>query len=1061
MSKPKDCFTKHGRQDLQTVFDTLIGSGKNEHEAAREILLREHKKLFTDLEGLKGNKKPQYTEPPSVDEKIKEINSKYEADIKAIDEKKIEVPEKPTNGNEPPKPPTTEPPKPPTSEGETVKITHERLDELGKELGFKEYEKKPETVEQWDIEARERIEKGELPKVLDKLREGRDTDHVEVRMLLHYVADLKAKLNKNPFDNKLLKDLKAAKDLIDIHNSAWGKKGKALQGEKSVSENLEDWMLEKMESTAQEELTIKQKEEVKAQFDEYKAKAAEADQKIAEKDSEIAKLKAEMEVAKNKKKVVRTKTKEALSKERKDIVQDIKDKLKKSRGETSAVIIPYAKELFSIAPDVGKLVRNLVETGTLKLEDIVDNIHELLKDSIDGLRKEDVRDIIAGKYKEERPHISEVKQNLRDIKDEARLLGELEALMNGEQPTNEKKQQQRNQRITELQNKIKDFKSEKAKAEKELEAKPEKMSAEEKTLNAIKKRNETAKQKWEERIKNKDFETQKKTPLDENALLKKTNPKLWKETMDAIDAKDEARSKFDLAKRKDELSKRSTITKIADGIGLAITTSKAIKAGIDDSSTGVQLLFAILANPKSGLKAKISAIKDVNAKHFKRELTALHNSPHWEVIKGSELDITEPQSHAKANVEELYSGNLLDRKIKGTNYWTYTGGIFERLFTSFGNNLRLNMFTKRMEYLQNQGMTFESHPQEYKAAARVINEMTGRGKINEHLQAAMPVISPIIWAPKMLSSTLNTLGLGDIFNAPFGKKGYYRSLTPQQRVYAGTQMAKAIGMGAGIMTALAVAGWDVDYDPNSVTFGTVKKGTTSYNVFGRYASFVRTAYQIVSGVKERPDGTETDLDKKGGRGVVFGRFIRGKMTPFSGIAYDYIFNKQENIFTREKMTAKTIARDMVLPISLGDMKKGLEQDGTISLLTRFLPAFEGIQVTDDRDFEGSKFQQAITIKNPTTFKERKTTPEEYKKYKETIDKKFPELLQKFKDNKSTIWVDLNGKIHLSKNGGNISDSEKATWKNKTYDKLSDEQSKDLERKVKSKVSDMAEKEIKF
>jgi hypothetical protein len=37
-------------------------------------------------------------------------------------------------------------------------------------------------------------------------------------------------------------------------------------------------------------------------------------------------------------------------------------------------------------------------------------------------------------------------------------------------------------------------------------------------------------------------------------------------------------------------------------------------------------------------------------------------------------------------------------------------------------------------------------------------------------------------------------------------------------------------------------------------------------------------------------------------------------------------------------------------MSIKDLRQGWDNDGTWSLLNRFLPAFEGIKTTDERDF---------------------------------------------------------------------------------------------------------------
>ena len=76
-------------------------------------------------------------------------------------------------------------------------------------------------------------------------------------------------------------------------------------------------------------------------------------------------------------------------------------------------------------------------------------------------------------------------------------------------------------------------------------------------MSAAKKRAEKELEKVNEKIKNKDFDKNKRSlPIDENALLKKANPTLWKKTMDAIGKRDDAKHELELLKRKDELKKK-------------------------------------------------------------------------------------------------------------------------------------------------------------------------------------------------------------------------------------------------------------------------------------------------------------------------------------------------------------------------------------------------------------------------------------------------------------------------------------------------------------------------
>jgi hypothetical protein len=225
--------------------------------------------------------------------------------------------------------------------------------------------------------------------------------------------------------------------------------------------------------------------------------------------------------------------------------------------------------------------------------------------------------------------------------------------------------------------------------------------------------------------------------------------------------------------------------------------------------------------------------------------------------------------------------------------------------------------------------------------------------MNKYLEMASPAITPFIWAPKMLASSLNLLGVGDVAYGLTGNKGFYGNLTPTQRKYAFSQMGKGIGMGVAIMAVAALNGWEVDYNPESVTFGSIKKNGKAYNVFGRFSNVAKTITQLVSG-RRKLEKEVQDLDEKGGRKNVLFKFFRGKMTPFAGVIYDYVLNNKKNSFTYEPITLKSLPNELLTPISVSEIKKGMEQDGTISLLTRFLPAFEGIQVSDDRDFKDKK-----------------------------------------------------------------------------------------------------------
>lgn len=708
-----------------------------------------------------------------------------------------------------------------------------------------------------------------------------------------------------------------------------------------------DAMVAKMEANAVDVLTDQQKAEVEAQVEKYKKATDEANEKVAKLEEQVAQIEAEKEFRKVKSATSRTKkTAEERAAYRRSEIEAAREALKKLRtGESglSAVPLPGIQELIAIAPHVKNIMVDLVAQGVDNLQEVVKKIHGEFKDVLEGITEKDIHNIIAGEYNEKRPPLTELQKQIRDIQDEAKLINKLEAILNGMPPKAEKAKRERNQKIKDLQDKIKELR------------KGEPVDPDVAKLRSIKTRNEKRIQELKDKIARGDFEKEKKVSIFDREDVKSKYPKLRNEALDAIARKEDAQHEFDLALFKDEMSRRSKLQKAADFGAKLVHTSKAVLAGIDDSATFVQNGMAMLANPKTGAKVWLEHWKDAfSESRFKRELAAIHARPDWEIIKNSGLEILEPTSEAAGKVEEAFEQNLLAGKVKigGKEFhpWKNTGGIFERAFTSMGNNFRLALFEKRMKMLVDEGKTFESDPKEYKDAARAINELTGRGKPNQYIQMASPVITPFIWAPRLLASTINTLGLSDLVLSPWGK-GYYQNLTPTQRNYALGQMGRGIAVGVGIMGAAAFGGADVDWDPRSVTFGDIKVGNHHYNVFGRYTPVVKTVVQATLGSR-MIKGQKQDLDnpKMGGktRTGVIGGFFRGKMTPFAGSMYDLANHK--NYFTNEPFGVEDLPKALLVPMSIKELKEGWEKDGTATLLTRFLPAFEGIKTSDERDF---------------------------------------------------------------------------------------------------------------
>ena len=833
---------------------------------------------------------------------------------------------------------------------------------LREQLGIEPYERTPETLEQWNSEANQRIANGEMPQILDKMRSGEIPDDVEKVMLNKYINSLNEKVKTDPSD-AILKQLKEAIQLNDKQNTEWGRLGRAIQERNDPIQTLGEAYVAKMEANGVDTLTDAQKAEVKAQFDKVNELKDKAEAKVRELEEKVAQLEAEKEVNKQKSKTTKTKKSHAdYVAERKEIVGSIKEKLRKARGEMQETVIPYANEWIAISPDVAKLMKSYIDEGIDKLTDLVAKIHADLKEDIPSITERDVRDIIAGKYNERKETKNELQAKLKDIRDEQKLIDKLESLNRGELPKTEREKIKRNQQISDLQKQIKEHDLTK--------------------LSEYKKRQLQAAAKLRERIEKGDFEPEKPKSVIESVEAKNRFPKEYNEALDALIEHEDARADFDIALLRDQKSKQGKLDKVLDiGKGI-VATGKALKAGIDDSAIFVQNLFALLANKHLAGKAILGHWKDaVSERHYKQWLTQLHNNHElWNLIEKSGLDVTDPKSLRQSGREDVFSYNLLDKdvKIKGKKYnvGKYTLRPFERAFTSLGNRLRVYAFAEMAKKFQAEGKTFENSEKLYKDLANYLNNSTGRGKLHPGLQGADGLMSSVFWSPRLMASTFNLLGFGDVTS----RRGFYRDMSPEIRRLAAKDAAHFIGTGVAVLGILALLGWETDMNPISTTFGSVTTPDKkkSYNIFGRFAAPVRTFAQMATGKRSVQGLTESIPANKRFIDLPL-HYLRGRTTPLFGSAWTLASGKD---YMGQPASLKKEALSNITPLSVGAFIQAAEKEGLKSILSTDVPSVVGINVSYADNFDK---------KVPTTIKagerEVELTESQQKEFQDKFDLK--------------------------------------------------------------------------
>lgn len=538
-----ECFDKIPIPGLKEKFQSRVKEGmsdKEQRELATEIAKEYHKELFDELNGLKKSLRlPQDKYEPFDNTKaVKEVNDKYD---KLVGEEKAKTATEEVATPPPTEPPNNPPgPPAPKAEGETsdngIGIKHASTGETRKEFGLPDYEGKPEEVKQWDEEAKERIKRGEVPALMDKMRKGDPIGHVEQRMLGFVHASLKEKVNKDPSD-KNLQELHEFLQLADVvGGQIAGKSLRARQGLFEYDDTVASQMELERVINLDAPLTEQQKNTVAKETEAINDAQSKFDEKMKLLEEENAKLRADLEVKKQKAATPKTKkTHEDFVNERKDITAAIREKLRKARGDTNVVIVPYAKELIAIAPEIGQLVKNLVGDGVLKLGDIIDSIHETLKVDIPDINKKDINDLIAGEYNEKKKTRNKIAEEIFDLRLQAKAINRYEALLKGGEPKSEKDKIKRSQELEKLRKQIKDFNDEVKKFADEAKVEASRVEGEFKDQKAAEQKAEQEQKKAEQK---KQFDEQREDSknYDEGQRLQRE-----KDNKDARKLSDEAR----------------------------------------------------------------------------------------------------------------------------------------------------------------------------------------------------------------------------------------------------------------------------------------------------------------------------------------------------------------------------------------------------------------------------------------------------------------------------------------------------------------------------------------
>lgn len=497
------------------------------------------------------------------------------------------------------------------------------------------------------------------------------------------------------------------------------------------------------------------------------------------------------------------------------------------------------------------------------------------------------------------------------------------------------------------------------------------------------------------------------------------------------------RNEYDIAHYENERRNRSDGRKIWDAIiDWGSGLSRALVVGLDAGAFFVQgVIYTLSSNPKDSYQVFKNSIRSglgvstspfTNLRQFMRELGSedverqllaqLRSESDYGVIKASGLAIQEPNARMGEKDDALQASVI-------NTLWKYSVGLMarlagkraqdyviqlnpyragERAYTGAINSMRVQLFREFTKALEMDGMTFESHPAEYKRAANTVNNMTFRGRLR-FMESSSKELAIVFFAPRKVTATLaltNPAYWVDLWvsNPVIAKKALFKMAT---FITANVAMTLAVSALMDDDEEEVVSNPDL-FNPYSSDFMQMRFGNTRVNNWGGtignvvlYSRFIMGNYKSSTSAKVSKLGESLFVPTHVG---LLGTFARNKFAPASGLLYKVLDQR-----VGSEISWEDEAMGQVKPLWLQGMKE-LEKEHphemrhfftAISILGMSVNTYGTAEFLDPRKDE--KLLNLVDIKNAsfkikerqnvgmfdiTTAEKRKPTKEEYIEYKQ-------------------------------------------------------------------------------
>ena len=366
-------------------------------------------------------------------------------------------------------------------------------------------------------------------------------------------------------------------------------------------------------------------------------------------------------------------------------------------------------------------------------------------------------------------------------------------------------------------------------------------------------------------------------------------------------------------------------------------TPRALQSSVD-APLGRQGLMYIVMHPLRTLKvagpATWRGYTSFRRETYHRAVEEQQRHPEYELGKRAGLDLTELAGEVdpRLGAEEAFQSTTAE-KIP----WVR---LSEQGFTLPMNAIRLEHFSRYADLGRAEGYTFENNPEYFKQAAKLVNDLTGRGSMPRKAQEIASASNWLWYSARLQVSRVQALN--DLYNP----LKYAKYDPVMRKVAAGEAIRLTAGM-AAIFGLAAAAGFKVTADPDDADFGKIRWGNTSYDVTAGEGGLIRTVYKTVRQSIRRYALDEPVAPSDDPLQIVK-RFVRQKLAPWPGAFVNVatgstVVGKPSNLKFKslQQAQAENELVHLIEPMIVGDIADAAGEEGWIGV-GRTLPGVTGL-----------------------------------------------------------------------------------------------------------------------